>query len=692
MQQANKQAKTGDPSAGDNKYNDLEHTGRIFKLLSMILVATAMGTAFCLIGGDEMVFWAVLASVCIVSISYLAVYLSYEKEVSRITTGMMSQLNISEKDSLTKFPAPALICDESGIIAWYNKAFAEQIYTSDAYGRNLSDIIDADISECHKNPGTVVVRTAGHYRIKAVATAKKDKTSSRVSKFALVCFEDISELITLTDEYAKKRSIAAFIMIDSSDELMSRVKESDKALITMQIDKLVEDFTEEHHGVLKKYSADRYFLVITEEELEKLEEDKFRSLLDEAHKILISDHIPVTLSVGIGRCGANLRESEQMALKALDMTQGRGGDQVAIRNADDDFTFYGGTSKGIEKNSKVKTRGFANSLLGLIEGSDNVVLMGHSNSDFDAVGAAAGLCGAIRCMGKSAWVYTNYGASQAKPIIERLRENLDEGGDIFISEETALQYMNENGLLIVVDTTNKDKLDSRDIYAAAKKVVYIDHHRQVINHIDNDIINLHEPFASSASELVSEVIQYFPMTGEFSCYYADALLSGIMLDTKNFVMKTGIRTFEAAVYLKKLGADSIAVKKLFSSSITTGILRSQLVENARIIRDRCAVSHTLDTSGDIRIASAQAADELLNIDNVEASFVIYPAGNGFSASARSYGDINVQVIMERLGSCRGNSNGGGHQTMAGVYIPDITIEEVMTKLEEVINEFIDSIS
>lgn len=309
--------------------------------------------------------------------------------------------------------------------------------------------------------------------------------------------------------------------------------------------------------------------------------------------------------------------------------------------------------------------------------------MGHSWGDLDALGAAAGLCGAVRAMGYDAFVFSDTEHTMAMPTIERLKSNLPEGDDIFLTEQNALEMMTERTLLVIVDTNNKELLDSKALYEKASSVVFIDHHRQVVNSIDNAILSLHEPYASSASEMVAEVIQYFGFD-ELSCYYADAMLAGIMLDTQDFVMKTGVRTFEAAAYLKKLGADTIAVKLLFATSMETGIKRSMFIESAEIYK-RCAIAASTDSSPEMRVAASQAANELLNISGVDASFVIFSSGTGASISARSFGALNVQIIMERMG-------GGGHQTMAAAQLRDTSVEDAKAMLMNVIAEFIESIS
>lgn len=655
---------------------------RLFKLISMLLVVAALSCAFAVAGTSELKFWTMLAIVSFVSIAYLALFLRFEKNIHSFVSEMEAQLNLTERDSLYKFPAPALIVDSDGIIIWFNKAFTEQIHSADAYGVPLSRIIDIDLERAVRTKDNVVEYLSGHYRISAVATEKKDENNSPVSQLTLLYFQDISELVSMKEEFLKSRNWVTLLLIDNYDELFSKVKDSDKAHITMQVDKLVESFIESRGGLLKKLSSDRYFAILSDEMITELEKDQFKPILDAARQISVTEHNPVTLSIGIGRGGDSLKASEEMSRQALDMTQGRGGDQVAVKD-DNGFSFYGGNSAGIEKNTKVKTRIFSTSLINLIKNSDRVIIMGHSWGDLDALGAAAGLCGAVRAMGYDAFVFSDTEHTLAMPTIERLKGNLPEGDDIFLTEQTALEMMTERTLLVIVDTNNKELLDSKALYEKASSVVFIDHHRQVVNSIDNAILSLHEPYASSASEMVAEVIQYFGFD-ELSCYYADAMLAGIMLDTQDFVMKTGVRTFEAAAYLKKLGADTIAVKLLFATSMETGIKRSMFIEGAEIYK-RCAIAASTDGSPEIRVAASQAANELLNISGVDASFVIFSSGTGASISARSFGALNVQIIMERMG-------GGGHQTMAAAQLRDTSVEDAKAMLMNVIAEFIESIS
>lgn len=655
---------------------------RTFKIVAMLLVVVALFSAYCIFPYDEVRFWIMLGVTAAVSIAYLMLFRRSEDNLHSFVSEMKTQLNLTERDSLYKFPAPAVIVDKDGVIIWFNKAFTENIHSEDAYGINIESIVDIDLTDIMSQMDTVVEYDTGHYRVRAVTTAKKAEDDTSLSELTLLYFQDISELTELREEFRKSRSRVMLIMIDNIEDALDS-KDSDKGHITVLIDKLIEDFVESHGGVVRKSIPDKYLAVISEEEITKLEQEEFKSIIEKAHEITIADRYPLTLSIGIGRGGNTLLESEKIAKSALDITQGRGGDQVAIKD-DNGYTFFGGSSQGMGTNSKVKTRIFATSLLNLVQNSSNTIIMGHSWGDLDAIGAAAGVAAAVRGVGCRGYIYSNVEKTLALPIITRLKENLSGGGDLFIDEETALSMLDESALLVIVDTNSKDMLDSKAIYEKAKKVVYIDHHRQVVNSIDNAMLSLHEPYASSACEIVAEVIQYFPLEEKPESYYADAMLSGIMLDTKNFVMKTDVRTFEAAAYLKSLNADTVAVKLLFANTIETERIRSRFITTVQIYK-QCAIAVGTEVSPQVRVAASQAADEMLNIEGVDASFVVFPSDTGSNISARSYGRLNVQLVMEKMG-------GGGHLTMSAVQLPGTSVEEAKRMLMAAIDSFMDKIS
>ena len=408
-----------------------------------------------------------------------------------------------------------------------------------------------------------------------------------------------------------------------------------------------------------------------EAHLEQAKQKRFHILDDVREVKSVRNNMSATVSIGVGRGAKDVAESERWARQALDMALGRGGDQVAVKQEGDSYEFFGGLSKGVEKRDKVRTRVIAATLTDHVQASDQVFIMGHKNSDLDSVGSAVGMWAAIRKgLEKQAHIVINRNQTLAGPLVE-MTEAAYPGEEIFIPPLEAIQSATERSLLIVVDTHSVNFVESRDLLDRIPRVVVIDHHRMMVTHIKNALIFYHEPYASSASEMVTELAQYIKASS-IGGADAQALLAGIMLDTKNFVLKTGVRTFEASAYLRRRGADTVAVKKLFSDSLDTYKQKAQLVSGAEIYKG-CAIATSNWEFEDLRIAAAQAADELLSIMGVKASFVLYRSGGDVSISARSLGDVNVQVILEEFG-------GGGHFTMAGAQLKNTTIGDARRAL------------
>ncbi len=654
-------------------------------MVSLLLVVVSLACAFSVYEVNEVRFWTLLAITSLTALAYLALFSASQKNLHHFVTEMESQLNLTERDSLYKFPAPAVIIDGDGIIIWYNIAFTEQVYGSDAFGLHITKIIDIDLQKTLENKNVTVSYETGHFRISAVTTEKTDSDYNMISDLTLLYFDDISDYISLENKFNEIRPAVMLISVDNYEDILSNEKDSEKAHTMIQIDKQLEVYFEEYHAIFRKLGNDRFFAVVEERDLNAMITNKFK-ILDNVRNIKVAGKSPVTLSIGVGRGAGSMQDSERDAKQALEMAQGRGGDQAAVKS-DTNFEFFGGVTKGIERTTKVKTRVVSTALIELINSCGNVIIMGHRFGDLDSVGAGAGLVGAIRRLDPEKEVYMAVDPEKnlAKPIIERLNENLTDELPIFITPSEALERMNDRTLLIIVDTHNKDIIESPELYEKAQRTAVIDHHRQTVNFIDNAVIFHHEPYSSSASEMTAELIQYFSGIEKLPSYYADAMLAGIMLDTKNFVMRTGVRTFEAAAFLRKLGADMVAVKGLFANSLECIRHRSRLVSSAEIYR-RCAVALDESSDGDSRVSAAQAADELLGIEGVDASFVIFntPDG-GINISARSLGAMNVQIIMEKLG-------GGGHQTMAAAQFRDISIHDAKAKLIGAIDEHIANIS
>lgn len=587
------------------------------------------------------------------------------------------EIKSENKLSLYSLPMGVVIIDNDRRIVWYNRHFAEYFAEEAVYGNAFDNISRLPVDKFMTENGVEIKYRDRYYRAYANAPINSDENN-----IFLIYFKDITDYVNMQIEKRLSHPVVMLIMIDSFDELFSGSLESETARVTVQIDSLLEDFIAETTGILRKQSKDKFWVVIEERHIAKLIESKVK-ILDKAREIQVNDRMNVTLSIGIGRTADTIAESEGYAKQALEMAQGRGGDQAAIKTVSG-FEFYGGVSKGIERANKVKARIIANQLIQLVESSDRVYIMGHKFSDLDSVGSSVGLACAIRNLGNTAHVVVNSLSSLSTQLIDRLKAGEDQKNTLFMSPEEANETITDNSLLIITDTHNPLMLESQELHAKAKQVVIIDHHRKTVNFIDNSLIFYHEPYASSASEMVTEILNYFGKAGKITALQAEALLSGIMLDTKNFTIKTGVRTFEAAAFLRKLGADTVNVKGLFANTIENYRQKAALVSKADIYK-RCAIASTTVYSPDMRLVASQAADELLGIENVDASFVYYKSSNEeIYVSARSLGALNVQLVMEYLG-------GGGHQTMAAAQLKGISVEEAGRRVKKAIDDYYENI-
>ena len=429
--------------------------------------------------------------------------------------------------------------------------------------------------------------------------------------------------------------------------------------------------------MLRKFDRNRYVLVMTEQNYQKLLEGKF-SVLDSVREVVTEDGVAATLSIGIGKDAEDYETLYQYAMLSIEMALSRGGDQVVVKNRLD-FEFYGGKTKANEKRTKVKSRVMANALGELISDASQVFVMGHKHADMDTVGAAAGICCIARKRGKKAKIVIDLEDNVSKAVLEKLSK-LPEYKDTFISGSEAFISAQAGALLVVVDTNRPDFVESEQLLDACNRVAVIDHHRRAASYIESAALNFHEPYASSASELVTELLSYLVEASELNRTEAEALLAGIMLDTKNFTMRTGGRTFEAAAFLRRAGADTADVQRLFQSDLAGMIERYEIIRNAEMVHDDIAVA-AVEKEID-RVAAAKAADELLTLAGVRASFVLFQHGSGVNVSARSLGEINVQLIMEKLG-------GGGNSTTAGGQVPDGTVDAVREQLIDAINEYLE---
>ena len=487
---------------------------------------------------------------------------------------------------------------------------------------------------------------------------------------------DTTEADAIQEKYAATRTVAAILMLDNYEDLMKACADTARSAVLAQIDEKLNSWAAAGQGLLLKTERDRYLFLFEEQHYQHFVEEKF-SILDAIRDIKVGEGVHPTLSIGIGRSAESMEELYKNANLSLEMALSRGGDQAVVRGKVD-FEFYGGRSKATEKRTKVKSRVMANALSELIADATQIYIMGHSFADMDAVGAAAGLCCIARKRGKRAQVVIDLERNAAKPVLQKLRA-LPEYENVFTTGGDAFLKMQPGALLIVVDTNRPDLVEDPQLLESCNRVAVIDHHRRAASYIENAAFSFHEPYASSASELVTELLQYLVDPADLLREEAESLLAGIVLDTKHFTLRTGGRTFEAAAFLRRAGADTTDVQRLFQNDLSEMVSRYDIIRRAEMYRDSFAIA-VIPQDGVDRVAAAQAADELLGLKGVKASFVLFKSGPNVQMSARSLGEINVQVILEALG-------GGGNSTTAGGRVENGDIDDVETRLKETIDAY-----
>ena len=567
--------------------------------------------------------------------------------------------------SLTGLPIPTMLIAD-GRVLWYNTIFREEVLNgTDAVTRPIDRLFpELDLAVCSRPHGQDL--TVGNKRFTAYAGAAKGSRGANI-----VYLVDDTVYKQTLEEYTASRPACLIIVIDSYDELFDDMKDSEQAKELEAINSLLEAYIGKSTGFLRKISNSRYIAVVEERDIHWMLQERFE-ILDQVRALHPGGF--TTLSIGVGHGGKTLQECHQMARESIDIALGRGGDQAAVKTVDG-FEFYGGISHGVEKRSHVRSRIIANALCDLIKKSDSVIIMGHRMSDLDAIGSAIGVLRICKICGVPAVIAVNSDATLAGPLLKTF---IDTGeGHNFILPDQTLDVITPRTLLIVVDTYQKRLLESQKIYEKCKRVVVIDHHRMAVGHIDNPLLLYHEPYASSASELVCELLQFLPKEDNITALEAQALLAGIMLDTRSFALHVGVRTFEAAAWLRSRGAQTADTKLLFNTSKEEYEARAHIVESAYIYKG-CAIALSEELDAGMNVVLPMAANDLLTINGVDASFVAVAKNGGVNISARSMGALNVQVILEPLG-------GGGHLMMAGAQLHDCTLQDAETRIREQID-------
>jgi len=606
-----------------------------------------------------------------------------KSEISEQLQDLTLTVDSAAKSSLINSPFPLVILETNGNIVWKSSKFVTEFadIDMDNYIDDLIIDIKDEIEKSDNKKRKSVIRQIQigkkTYTVQGeFAKSKKYERKKSPEYMMILYFIDETEKVKLKQENEDKKICVGIIMIDNYEEVTQRVDAEQKTQLMAKVESTIYDWVNETNGILVKADRDTYVYVFEQKNLEKIKEEKF-AILDSIKNLVRKDKIQLTLSIAISNEGDTERDVYKSASAAMDVILGRGGDQAVIRQ-NGKYLFFGGKVEEVEKRTKVKARIVAHALEELIKENDKIMIMGHTNPDIDAIGSALGIYRIAKTLEKEAKIVANVETPSIKDLYESIKDQYQE---VFISSETALAQVDSGTLIIVVDTHKKTYVESPELLTKTNKIVIIDHHRRSADFIDNSILTFQEVYASSAAELVTEIIQYTQNEVELSEVEAEALYAGIMMDTKNFTFKTGVRTFEAAAYLRRCGVDIIKVKKWFQSDIKSYNTISEIVRTAEIVRDSIGISIYDVQEKETSLICAKAADELLTIGNITASFVLGLMEDGkVCISGRSIGDVNVQMILEKLG-------GGGHITLAGAQLENVTIDEAKQELISKINEY-----
>ena len=649
--------------------------------------------------GKNIVYILVIAFLCITlsvynlrwvipSIVIFAMTITYtlwisdkkREEIENHIKDVTSDMSSASKVNLVNTPIPLVLIETGGNIIWRSRKFVEEFQNIDiaTYLNPIIKEIKIDIEKNNENIEIVkqfnIEKRVYKIRGSVVRTKKRKEKEYILSLY----FIDETKYNELFDNYNNCQVCIGLAMIDNYDEIVQIILPERKIELLAKIEKELIDWVTKTGGLIVKTERDAFVYIFEQKYLSEFEKEKF-NILDRVKKLEIDSRVPITLSLAISNEGTNNYEKYKSALSAMEIVLGRGGDQAVVRK-NGKYKFYGGKTLEVEKRAKVKARTIAQSISSIITSSDNVIIMGHKNIDIDAIGSALGLYRLSESLGKECYIVSDATAKSLGKFLEILR-NDEEYKENILTQEEAFDIITDNTLLIVVDTHKISYVEFPSLLEKIDKKIVIDHHRKAPDCIENVLISFHEVYASSTAELVTEIIQYAKEGIKLTILEAESLYGGIMVDTKNFTFKTGVRTFEAAAYLRKYGVDIIKVKKWFQADLESYNTIADIVRNVEIIDDTIAISTYNEENDDSNLICAKAADELLTISDITASFVMAKMSDKVCISGRSIGNINVQLILEKLG-------GGGHITLAGAQLEGVTLEEAKQELIEKINEYL----
>ena len=663
-------------------------------LMAVFLIALNVGVYFMNFYAGLLMSLGLVVYIIIILIYY---YYRKRKALQELVTYAASFSSL-QTDLMEKFAFPYLLLDKNAGILWGNEEF-KKLAGSDfkEVRQNVMSIFpELDPQEFPKSSKTskpkqkeiVYKNRIFNADIRFITDNNTlpvydmpDIRPADLTKVYAVSLFDETELREYIRKYEDETLVPALLYLDNYDETLEMLDDIKRSIMMAVVDRKLNQYFGEKDAIIRKFERDKYIVLMRNITFRALKENKF-PLLSEVKSLNVGNDMTVTVSMGIGTHQNSLTKDLEAARISIDLALGRGGDQVVIKDGDG-IQYFGGKTMAVEKNTKVKARVKAHALYEFMSVAERVMIMGHRMPDPDAIGAAVGINAAARTIHKKANIVIDTESPSIKTLMNTFRNNPDFEEDMFISCDTAKELITEGTVLIVVDTCNAEIVCCPELLGRTKSIVVLDHHRLSSNVIKNTVLSYVEPYASSACEMIAEILQYFPENVKLKSVEADALYAGIVIDTDNFILKTGVRTFEASAYLRRCGADSVRVRKMFREDIGDYIARERIISNVELYRKTMAISLCKDsTAVDPTVVGAQAANSLLNIKGVKASFVLTDYNNMIYISARAIDEVNVQFIMERLG-------GGGHINIAGCQIPGMTIEEAEIKLKEVLDEMID---
>jgi len=655
----------------DNKFNYFNASNKLYMIIIAVSIIVMFAYGHFIAGTAALVVYAVLL--------IYNIYHSRKRkdEWKRFVEDFSSQLDVATRSTLVKLPFPFIMVSDKGSIVWYNQNASSIMEGQDIFGKNITEVVkDFNIKYVLKEKRSDFknIKLKNRYYDIYTSIIDTSEVKNKEDNIVLLYFYDVTELVELENSIEENKPSVMLVEVDNLDEVIKSIEEDKRPILNAEIERAINNYALSLNGILKKYYNNKY-IIVCQDKCIQAEMDKKFDILDSIRDINYGNTLAVTLSIGVGRNGKTPLENHQFASSAQELALGRGGDQVVVKNGEK-LSFYGGKTKEVEKRTKVRARVIAHALVDLINGSSNVFVMGHKNPDIDCFGAAIGINSAVKLLNKPCYIILDEKNSAIEGILKKFNE---EPGyeNTMINAEAVRQNLKEDSLLIIVDVHNKGYVLDFELVKQFKKIVIIDHHRRSPDAVEGVLLSYIETYASSTSELVTEMLQYMIENPKIKPIEAEALLAGICVDTKNFYFKTGVRTFEAASFLRRLGADTIDIKKLFAENLDTYLKKADIIRSAKVVNGIAVATCPKEIEDTVLVA--QAADELLNITGIQASFVLAKIGDEVFISGRSLGDVNVQVIMESIG-------GGGHMTMAGTKFEADSIEDALEILQDAIDK------